>query len=77
MLAEKAALFGCLMMMAGQAVVADEEVPDPEFLEYLGTWEETDEDWLIFRTPVAAELDEEQSEDLPRDEESTETSDES
>ena len=26
-----------------------EEVPDMEFLEYLGMWEESDEDWLLSR----------------------------
>ena len=37
-------LFGC-----GGATFADEqEVPDLEFLEYLGSWDESDEDWVLF-----------------------------
>ena len=29
------------------AEAENDEVPDMEFLEYLGLWEETDEDWLL------------------------------
>ncbi len=43
----------------GMAAAADDELPDPEFLEYLGSWEESDEDWLLFdeltREPAASE----------------------
>jgi len=42
----------CLLvvLLTGPALVlaADEAEPDMEFLEYLGMWEETDEEWLIF-----------------------------
>lgn len=34
--------------------VADDSLPDEAFLEYLGSWEESDEDWLA----VLEELDE-------------------
>jgi len=57
-------------------LAADEEVPDPEFLEYLGLWEESDEDWLIFDEPVTADTDE-RSDPAPEGEESTEKTDES
>ncbi len=30
----------------GGAAAQDEAAPDPEFLEYLGTWQESDEEWL-------------------------------
>lgn len=46
------------------AVAADDPMPDAAFLEYLGTWEGTDEDWLLFENTVrdrAAGTDEEQS----------------
>jgi hypothetical protein len=37
-------------------VLADEgEVPDIEFLEYLGSWEESDEDWVLFTEEIAEE----------------------
>lgn len=29
------------------AIAEDEELPEIEFLEYLGSWEESDEDWLV------------------------------
>ena len=36
------------LMTAASVVQADEEeAPDLEFLEYLGSWEDTDETWLI------------------------------
>lgn len=34
---------GGLSLIAGQA---QEASPDLDFLEYLGTWQESDEDWL-------------------------------
>ncbi|MDJ0812098.1 MAG: hypothetical protein QNJ23_00095 [Woeseiaceae bacterium] len=73
----RAALLGSLLMGAGLVLAADEEVPDPEFLEYLGTWEESDEDWMLFGKPVTAEL-EERTDPVPEEgEESTEKTDES
>ena len=67
----------CLLLGANLALADEEEMPDPDFLEYLGTWEESDEDWLIFNEPVTAEVDEERSEPAPEGEESTEKTDES
>ena len=50
-------------MLATAVAVADNEEPeetapldeltDMEFLEYLGSWEESDADWLIFSVPNA------------------------
>ena len=46
-------LFGSL---AVGAVCAEEEAePGMELLEYLGTWEETDEEWLMFDQPGTEE----------------------
>lgn len=67
----------CLMLGASLALASDAELPDPAFLEYLGSWEETDEDWVLFAEPVTAEVDEERSEPAPEGEESTEKTDES
>jgi hypothetical protein len=66
-----AMLLGCSLVLA-----ADAEMPDPEFLEYLGMWEESDEDWIIFDEPVTADS-EQDSDSEKEDEESTEKTDES
>jgi len=76
MSASKTAVIGALLLGCGVVFAADEEAPDPEFLEYLGLWEESDEDWLIFDEPVTAETDE-RSDPAPEGEESTEKTDES
>ena len=36
-------LLGCSAI----ACADDEAIPDMEFLEYLGSWEESDEDWVL------------------------------
>jgi len=68
-------LFGCSVV-----VVADDEQPDMEFLEYLGSWEESDADWLLFdgqeNEPVAADVHK-RSGPEPEGKESTESEDES
>jgi hypothetical protein len=77
MLVERTIIMTCLLLGMSLALADEEEMPDPDFLEYLGTWEESDEDWLIFNEPVTAEVDEERSEPAPEGEESTEKTDES
>ncbi len=51
-----------------------------EFLEYLGSWEESDEDWLLFdgmeNEPVAADVHKRSGPEL-EGKESTESEDES
>ncbi len=73
------ALFWALIGCTG-VVVAEDEQPDLEFLEYLGSWQESDEDWLLFdeseREAVAAD-GRKRSEPAPAGEESTESEDES
>ena len=60
-------LAGCGLCLALVTLAEDtEEAPDAAFLEYLGMWEETDEDWLLL-----AEMEEE-----AEDEESPENDDE-
>ena len=78
MWASRALLPGLLLLGAGPAIAGeeDENEPDMEFLEYLGSWEESDEEWLMFEGPVTAELDE-RSDPAPEGEEPTETEDES
>lgn|GEM_PF-1146389 len=53
-----------------------QEVPEMDFLEYLGMWEETDEDWQLLDEDSAAE-NEQRSDPVPEGEESTEIEDES
>jgi len=76
MSASKTAVIGALLLGCSVVLAADEEMPDPELLEYLGLWEESDEEWLIFDEPVTAETDE-RSDPAPEGEESTEKTDES
>jgi hypothetical protein len=75
-LVSKTALIGAVLLGCGLALAEDEEIPDAEFLEYLGLWEESDEDWLLFDEPITAEA-EERSDPVPEGEESTEKTDES
>ena len=66
-----------LALCSGVALAANEEdVPDLEFLEYLGMWEETDEDWLLLDKAMTAN-NEERSDPAPEGEESMEKDDES
>ena len=58
------------------AEAEEEESPDMAFLEYLGLWEASDEDWLLIEEEVVAENDE-RSDPVPKGEESMETEDES
>lgn len=47
-----------------------------DFLEYLGLWEESDEEWLLLEDDVVAD-NEERSGPVPEGKESMETEDES
>lgn len=40
-------VFWSLMVCGGVTQADEEEAPDLDFLEYLGSWEETDETWLL------------------------------
>ena len=65
--------------LCGVPAAAEEEKaesPDMEFLEYLGMWEESDEDWQLFNEETVAE-NEERSDPAPEGEESREKEDES
>lgn len=57
-----AAVWGLLGI--GGIVVADEaEAPDLEFLEYLGSWEESDEDWVLLAAEAAERKESEDREE--------------
>ncbi len=70
------ALIGSMLMVCSFVVAADEELPEIEFIEYLGLWEDSDEDWVLFSEPFKAE-NEERTDPAPEGKESTEKDDES
>ena len=70
-------LTAIVLCVCSIAVVADEEMPEIEFLEYLGLWEESDEEWVMFNDPLIADnQDQKRSEPAPEGKESTEKHDE-
>ena len=77
----KVALLWGLIGCSGFVAAADEELPDIEFLEYLGSWEESDEEWVLMTTAAderaAAAGDDKRADPVPEGEESVETEDES
>ena len=54
--------FGC----AGVALADEEEIPDLEFLEYLGSWDESDEDWVLLAENDAEEALDDESKPAPQ-----------
>ena len=77
MSAERLVLLACGLCLGGPALATD-EAPEPadEFLEYLGMWDETDEDWQLFDESRVVEI-EKRRDPVPQGEESAETIDES
>lgn len=71
------AVLACALCV-GAGALAEEDAGelDAEFLEYLGMWEETDEEWLLHEENLTADV-EERSDPVPDGEESTEQKDES
>jgi len=61
----------------GLAVADEDDGPEMEFFEYLGMWEETDEEWLMFDELVTAENKRTPKPREPDDEEPVEKEDES
>jgi hypothetical protein len=68
-------LVGTALLGSVAPALADEEPPDAEFLEYLGFWEESDEEWLLFDT-AADDTDTMRNDPAPQGEESMENDDE-
>jgi hypothetical protein len=69
---------GLLLGLSTMVLAADDELPEMELLEYLGFWEESDEEWVMFDLgddAVAAEADT-RTDPASQDKESTETDDE-
>ncbi len=70
------ALLWLVFGAAGTALAAESQEPDMEFLEYLGLWEESDEEWMMMDHQMNVES-EERIDPVPEGEESTEDDDES
>jgi hypothetical protein len=62
---------------AGTVLAAEAGEPEMEFVEYLGLWEESDEEWLMVEHQMALESEEERIDPVPEGEESREDDDES
>ncbi len=71
------AVLACALCVGTSTVAQeDSEHLDAEFLEYLGMWEESDEEWLLHEENLTADV-EERSDPVPDGEESAEQRDES
>lgn len=68
----------CTVLLCASANARAEatELPDVDFLEYLGMWEESDEDWLLLDDDAVAD-NKKRIEPAPEGKESAETEDES
>lgn len=66
----------CGLCLGATACAGQDEVPDTELLEYLGMWEESDEEWLLHEEMAEAAA-EQRTDPEPEGEESAETEDES
>jgi hypothetical protein len=72
----RALLLTTMLGACSLANAADEDVPELEFFEYLGMWEESDEEWLVLEEMVIAENDS-RPDPAPESKESVENDDES
>ena len=75
----KASALAGLLLVSALALASDEDAPDMAFLEYLGMWEESDEEWLAFEeeTDSVATDSDQRIDPVPDGEESKEYDDES
>ncbi len=74
----RAVLSGLMLACCSLVLAADEEMPEMDFIEYLGMWEESDEVWLVLddeEAQLAADSDE-RTDPAPDGEESAEKDDE-
>ena len=73
---DRLGLLICGLCLGMGPLAAEEPTPDAELLEYLGMWEQTDEEWVLQDEILTAE-EEERSDPAEEDEESPENEDES
>ena len=69
------ALLICGLCLCTAAATEEGPAPEVEFIEYLGMWEQTDEEWLLHDDAETVVV-EERSEPAPEGEDSTEIEDE-
>jgi len=64
----------CCGVLINVPVAAMDEIPEAELLDYLGSWAESDEDWVLLqdRSMTPAEPESEQSDSDPKEDESQE-----
>ena len=74
MSADRLGLVACGLCLGTGALAAEEPPPDAELLEYLGMWEESDEEWVMQDEILKAE-DELRSDSAKAEEESPENDD--
>lgn len=80
MSAERVLLTGVLLICWAAAMADD--LPDEAFLDYLGSWQESDDEWVMFdemdtdQTDQTDQQADSESDPAPQGEESTETEDE-
>ena len=60
----------CMLLLGACTVpqAADETAPDMEFIEYLGMWEQSDEEWQFLEGRASEELDERVDEEAQEEE---------
>ncbi|MEL7185319.1 MAG: hypothetical protein AAFN50_02645 [Pseudomonadota bacterium] len=78
-MARAAWLLGSAALLGPAAAAENVKEPDMAFLEYLGMWEETDEEWQLFDEVADDKTvadNEERSDPVPKREESQELEDE-
>ena len=75
----KFTLLWSLLGLSGALLAADTELPEMEFLEYLGLWEESDEDWILLTEEVSTQVaaEDTRTDTVSKGEESAESEDES
>jgi hypothetical protein len=75
----KVAILWGLLGCSGMVAADDEVMPDIEFLEYLGSWEESDEDWVVLAAEAIEQVasEAERTDPASKEKESVETDDES
>ena len=74
--ASQVILLAPLLFVCSVALATDDELPDADFLEYLGIWDESDEEWMIFNAPENQDRIK-RSDPAPEGKESAEKDDES
>ena len=76
---ELAVLCG-LLACGGAAIAQETEAPDLAFLEYLGSWDESDEDWVLFsdeeENEPGSDTNRDETDPAPREENVAELDDE-